>query len=246
MFKKMFALASVTALTGLVASVAAAGCSSTTSVSGNDEGGTVTTEAGKDAKAPVDSSTPDEDAGPSTCPTTDPITAADIEMSFKWMPPGAPQSACTKTNLDDLTALFAKGMGSAKYTDIKTTLGATCAKCAFTAQTAAKWGLFLEDASGKTVFDNSHAACEAIIDNDACGKADAEFYVCLDSACADCADQTATDACYTKAAKGACKAVTTAGATACTVDPAKCDSAVNILAVVCGGGPDGGLVDAGP
>lgn len=40
MFKKMFALASVTALTGLVATVAAAGCSSTTTVADNGETGT--------------------------------------------------------------------------------------------------------------------------------------------------------------------------------------------------------------
>jgi len=129
-------------------------------------------------------------------------------MSFKWVSPGGAQNVCNQTNIDDLTALFTKGMGSAKYTDIKTTLGAACAACAFTKQTATKWGLFLEDAAGKTIFDNSHAACEAILENDACGKADAEFYVCLDSACADCADQTATDACYSKAAKGACKSVT--------------------------------------
>ena len=39
MFKKMFALASVTALTGLVATVAAVGCSSTTTVQPVDDGG---------------------------------------------------------------------------------------------------------------------------------------------------------------------------------------------------------------
>lgn len=242
MFKKFFALASVTALTGLVASVAGAGCSSTTSVSGTDDGGVATTEAG-DAKKPIEAAV-EEEAGPTTCPTTAEIPASEVQASFKWAPPGAVQTACTQQNLDDLTALFTKGGGSAKYTDIKTTLGATCGACAFTKQTAATWGLFLEDASGKVVYDNSHAACSAIIDNEACGKADAEFSVCLDAACADCADQDTTDACYPKAAKGACKAVTAAANAACTADLGACDSAVSILATVCGGGPDGGL-DAG-
>ena len=49
MFKKMFALASITALTGLVASVAASGCSSTTSV--NEEGGTTRQRGGRRQEA---------------------------------------------------------------------------------------------------------------------------------------------------------------------------------------------------
>jgi hypothetical protein len=242
MFKKMFVLASVTALTGLVSTVAASGCSSTTTAPAADDGSVAVTEAGP-VKKPVEAG-PEPEAGPTTCPTTADIPAADIQASFKWMPPGGTQTACTQQNLDDLSALFAKGMGSAKYTDIKTSLGATCAACAFTKETATKWGLFLEDASGKTVYDNSHAACEAILDSEACGKADAEFNTCLDTACADCADQTTTDACYPKAAKGACKTVGAAGAKACTVDPTPCDSTTSVLAIVCGGGPDGGL-DAG-
>jgi ubiquitin len=239
--KKIFALASVTALTGLVASVAGAGCSSTTTTSASDDA-SVATDTG--AKKPAVEAGPDPDAGPATCPTTAEITAASIQASFTWKSTGGAQSACVQKNLDDLAALFTKGGGSATYTDIKTTLGATCAACAFTKETATKWGLFLEDASGKTVYDNSHAACESIIDTQACAKADAEFNTCLDTACADCADQTTTDACYPKAVKGACKTVGAAASTACTADATACDSAVSVLAIVCGGGPDGGL-DAG-
>ena len=64
MFKKMFALASVTALTGLVATVASAGCSSTTNVADPGEGGVVTpTKEGGVVKPPIeagdtDTSTP--------------------------------------------------------------------------------------------------------------------------------------------------------------------------------------------
>ena len=240
MIKKIFALASVTALTGLVASVSAAGCSSTTTAQDNSDTGVVPNEAGDAKKQPFEAG-PEPEAGPTTCPTTAEITTTEIETSFKWMPPGAAQSVCGQKDVDALRDLFAKGMGSAKYSEIKTALGATCGACAFTKETATKWGLFIEDAAGKIAFDNSHGACEAIIDNDACGKADAEFSVCLDQACVDCADQTATDACFSKAAKGACKAVGAAGAKACTVDPAPCDSVLSLLAIVCGGGVDGGL-----
>lgn len=245
MFKKMFALASVTALTGLVATVAAAGCSSTTTAAGTDTDAAVATGDAavkpKDA-APAD---PDTGVGPATCPTTDAITVADVEASFKWNPPAAPQSVCTQKNLDDLRALFKTGMGSAKFTDIQTTLGTTCGACVFTPSTATAWGLFLTDTSGKVVGDNSGPSCLAQIDSAACGKADAEFTACTDSACADCAtDQATIDACTTKAAKGACKAVTAAAGTACTkTAEAKtfCSDTLSIIAVSCGGGPDGGL-----
>jgi hypothetical protein len=57
MFKKMFALASVTALTGLVATISAVGCSSTTTVADNTEGGPVIPSEGgpkKDGGVVVD------------------------------------------------------------------------------------------------------------------------------------------------------------------------------------------------
>lgn len=61
MFKKMFALASVTALTGLVATISAVGCSSTTTVADNTEGGPVIpSEGGKGKETGV---IPDPDGG---------------------------------------------------------------------------------------------------------------------------------------------------------------------------------------
>jgi hypothetical protein len=246
MFKKMFALASVTALTGLVAAVAASGCSSTvTPATDTAETGVPPAEAGK-PKPNEGGTTPEVEAGPATCPSTTAITVAEVQASFKWQPPGPVQTACTQKNLDDLSALFKKGMGSAKYTEIKTTLGNTCAACAFTKQTATAWGLFLEDASGKVAYDNSVDACLAIVDSTACGKADAEFQACADTACADCADQPTFTTCTRdpKLAKGACKAFVAPLQAACTKNTeaqAYCNSATSILAVVCGGGPDGGL-----
>ena len=65
MIKKMFALASVTALTGLVATMSAVGCSSTTSIQDNTEAGPVgpSNEGGKGKETgPI----PDVDSGPDT------------------------------------------------------------------------------------------------------------------------------------------------------------------------------------
>jgi hypothetical protein len=62
MMKKMFALASVTALTGLVATMSAVGCSSTTTVADNTEAGPiVSNEGGKGKETGVP---PDTDSGP--------------------------------------------------------------------------------------------------------------------------------------------------------------------------------------
>ncbi|MDB5213302.1 MAG: hypothetical protein JWO86_1229, partial [Myxococcaceae bacterium] len=52
MFKKMFALASVTALTGLVATLSAAGCSSTTTVADTGDAPTGT-DGGKKETGPI-------------------------------------------------------------------------------------------------------------------------------------------------------------------------------------------------
>jgi hypothetical protein len=62
MFKKMFALASVTALTGLVATVAAAGCSSTTTVPADNGAETGVVTKPKEAGMPIP---PDETGPPS-------------------------------------------------------------------------------------------------------------------------------------------------------------------------------------
>ena len=135
MVKKLFALASVTALTGLIAAVAASGCSSTTTV---DPG---TPETGTDAKpTPKEAAPPDppEEAGAKTCPEATPITAADIEAQSKWLPPAPTSAVCTQKNMDDFKALFAKGAPTTGLTfkNINTVLGPDCAACAFSAKTA--------------------------------------------------------------------------------------------------------------
>lgn len=195
MFKKMFALASVTALTGLVAAVAASGCSSTTSVS--DEGGTTVSEAG-DAKVPKEAG-PEEEAGPATCPTTDPIDAT----TAPWKPPAASPGACSEQQILDLVKFDANKQTA--YADLKKQVtDATCAKCLFVKDDTT-WGPFVEKADG-SFLRNNFGGCVAVTSGkEACGKAFSQFDDCLDFACQDCADDAATSKCKSAAGKGACK-----------------------------------------
>ena len=242
MVKKLFALASVTALTGLMAAVAASGCSSTTTVDG-----TPTAETGPDAKGPLKEAAPpdpDVEAGPATCPAPTPVTEADIGLT--WVAPGTPQSVCGQADLDALKALFAAGKGSAKYVDIEKALGATCGPCVFTAKAGARWGVIIKDGA-QIAADNSQGACFAVLSTTECGKARFNIDSCLDIACPqqECgSDEASARACNTKALKGPCKAFVAPYTTACPDETTllkNCNSFTRVIEVVCGGGPDGGL-----
>lgn len=239
MVKKIFALASVTALTGLMAAVAASGCSSSTVVDT-----TPTADATPDVKTtPKDSSVEEEDSstGPGTCPTTDPITAADIGLT--WIAPGAPQNVCNQADLDALKKVFADGKGSAKYTDIEAALGATCGPCVFTPKTGARWGMIVKEGANP-IADNSLGACFGALSTAECGKARFEIDSCLDIACPQTDCGTDTQACNTKALKGACKSFVAPYTTACPDETTllkNCSNFVRIIEVTCGGGADGGL-----
>jgi hypothetical protein len=252
MIKKLFALASVTALTGLTAAVAASGCSTTDG--GIDTGDAANT--GDTAKPDAKPKTPEGDGPvdpPTVCPTTDPITAADIEKQLNWLPPAAVQSVCTQANIDDLKALFksAPATGVA-FTDINTKLGATCAACAFSNdKSTTNWQVFAKF-DGKSAVQNESGSCFAQIKDAACGKARFEWETCLDIACpeTDCgADKR--QACFPKAYKvgGACKAITDAYVAACPDEQGlidACGTTFKSLAVSCAGGPDAGIDAAAP
>lgn len=241
MVKKLFVLASVTALTGMMTLTAGSGCSSTTTQGGDPGTGT---EGGP--KTPPKEAGPiieeDGSTGPQTCPTPDPVTAADIDMAIKWAPPAAVQSVCTQQNIDDLKALFVKGMGKAKYADIKTSLGTTCSACVFSKDTAANWQVLVENATMGT-FNNGVYSCVAQSDGAKCGKAFFQAETCFKVVCPEdtCTDQ---DGCATKAGKGACKALVAAANQECpdlagSID--KCGGILDAIVASCAGGPDAGI-----
>jgi len=243
MVKKMFALASVTALSGLMAAVAASGCSSTTTVD-NPGAETGVPDAKLEAAVKPDTSV-DTDAPADTCPAPTPITATDIGLT--WVAPGAPQAVCDQSNLDALKKVFADGKGSAKYTDIEKSLGATCAACVFTPKAGARWGVIIKDGTNIAA-DNSSGSCYAQNSTAECGKATFELDACVDIACpqSECTDAAA---CTKKAvaAKGPCATFTKAFQTGCPDAAALgdlCDNFIKTIVASCGGGPEAGTLDA--
>lgn len=216
MLKKIFALASVTALTGLVASVAASGCSSTT-VTGADTADTGTADSsgdsGRKPTGTVDE--PDADVAGATCPLTDPLDAT----TAPWKPPAVDPGKCTEQDIVDLVT-YIDGNKSAAYADIKKVIkDAGCAACLFV-KDGATWGPLVEKADG-TFMRNNFGGCVAVVSgNEACGKSYSQLDDCIDVACQDCADDAARTKCMTAALKGACKTATAAYVAACGDDTA--------------------------
>lgn len=259
MVKKFFGLLGVTAVTGIVVASAVSGCAGNTTFYIVDEGGTEggktvisgeggppkTTDAGKKETSV---SPPDQDADinpppPSgTCPSTTPITAADIDAALPWKPPAPFQNVCSQTNIDALkTAVTNAPATGISYAAIKTALGTACSACAFSNINAATWQVFVEDAGG--AIDNRSGACFAIRSNSTCGQARVRWEGCLDTACPidTCGtSQAAYTACVTAAQSGACNSLTSAYATACpneaTLAPI-CSNMYGAIATVCSGGP---------
>ena len=218
MVKKVFALASVTALAGLIVSTAAAGCSSTTTVT--DDSGT-----GTDAKSAVDASRPDtatpaEDSGPATCPTTDPI---DTSMEPFTAPNAPVAGACTPADFAALESTI-KGNSSATTADLEAAVSATCKACAFGPSTATTWTPIVTGVviSGTAQDIVNVGACVAVASGKAdCGKAYAAWSDCLETACQDCADSASVQTACGQKAQGtgaACDAQTQALSTSCGAD----------------------------
>lgn len=237
MSKKVFALASVTALTGLLVAGTSA-CSGQKFYVISDEGGAPsavdggkqpsTTVPPSDAgvtKKPVDASTdPDPDPGPTgtTCPTTAPIDAT----VFPWAPPRALPGSCTPADVDGLVA-YVTAHPAAAYPDLKNQVAnLTCRQCLFVPD-GAKWGAIVEKSDG-SFLRNNLGGCVALASGSvSCGKAYSQLDDCISVACENCADQAATQNCSTAAVKGACKTAAAAYSTQCT-DPASVTTCDNL------------------
>jgi hypothetical protein len=176
-----------------------------------------------------------------TCPTTDPVTPADIEGSNPWKPPAPIQSACTQGNINDLRALVAGSGGAAKFADIKTTVGTTCAACVFSPPSGSTWQPVIEFSNG--FIQNTFGACLALLETSACGKAAYEAEGCLKFVCppATCPNQSA---CIATARTGACRTIVDNLATACprfSDTSPMCSEITNAVIEVCAGGLDAGV-----
>jgi hypothetical protein len=205
MVKKFFAVASVTALTGLIATVSVAGCSSTT-VQDTSGDSAVAADAKVDAAKPkTDGSADDAGDTPAsgTCPTLDSIDAT----ALPWKAPAKLVGSCTDKELSDLVT-YVDANSTAKYADWKKTVtGASCSSCIFGKETDATWKPLLEDASGQLVGLNVGGCIAIASNNEKCGQSYQNWFDCRFQACTDCpnGDTAALQKCLTAASKGACK-----------------------------------------
>jgi hypothetical protein len=252
MVRKSFAVASVAGLLGVVGLNAASGCGGTIILPDGADGGGPPATTDARYVPPRPPGQPPEPPEPPIdvidCPSSSPISAADIEKQFTWLPPAAIQSACTQQNIDALKALFASAPGAGvTFAQIKTTLGPTCASCAFSPVAGPTWQLFVEEGGG--AIPNQVGSCFAQLGGADCGKKRFEFETCIDLACADCDPDRGTTACQQKATKGACRDITTAYASACPNEAdlvETCGTIFASLAISCAGGADAGIDASSP
>lgn len=235
--KKLFALASVSALAGLMTSVAAAGCSSTTTE-------TTTTDA-SDAKADVvkhDAIADDDaDQGPA-CPAKPdkPITADVLDQEIGWKPAKAAPGSCTQADLTKLEANF-KDTNLKTYFDLGNGLSPDCVTCTFSKDTDANWQPIVGTAmdNGMTGFIN-FGACFGSKDGDACGKALQYEQFCYNIVCNQCATtQTEHDQCVQAAGmdQDICGALGDATGKACPnlqANAKACNTIIDAVTTLCG------------
>ncbi|MBX3264682.1 MAG: hypothetical protein KIS78_11875 [Labilithrix sp.] len=209
MIKKVFALASVTALTGLVVAVAAAGCTNEEVAPSVDDGGTV------DVKRPP--TQPIDDGGDPEDDKCYAETAVDVS-GVKYQAPRIQPGACTDgvfKVIDDLVA----AKNDATFADLKAAIAAEestpCAECVF-GEDGDTWAPVVESA-GKVIALNGGGCVAIVSDKEDCGKAYYQWDLCLGTACKDCSGSEGAD-CYREAQATACKGASDALLGACGND----------------------------
>jgi hypothetical protein len=204
MVKKLFALASVTALTGLMVSVAVAGCSSTTTESGGTTDSGPTGDSSVTKKDSGGNTGDDEEAPPSTeCKGTTAVDATQLP----WKAPFKDIGSCSAKELDDLVK-YVEANDQAQYADWKKSVtNAACNGCIFGKETDTTWRPLLENAKGELVGLNVGGCIAIASGNEKCGQSYQNWFDCRFEACADCpsGDSAALQKCLSAASKGGCK-----------------------------------------
>jgi len=203
MVKKLFALASVSALAGLVSAVSAAGCTTTETQTTPDQDSGLT-DAKKDSK----SVTPEGDGGDEEptdlCYKEDQVDTSKPAEGYKnpRIVPGACEPTVTKVIED----LFDANPSGVKFTDIKDALSDDpgCAECAFGKEADAEWAPLVEATSGQGFIQNGGGCVAAVSGNNDCGAAYFEWDLCLNFACTDCEGSDA-QSCASAVQSTACK-----------------------------------------
>lgn len=197
MVKKLFALASVTALGGLVASVTAAGCSSTEIISQPGDAGL--TDAKKtDAKPPI-GDTEEEEA---------PSCKAKITFTPDQVNPPAPQSgtACKADVISALADACTADPNAQPCTDARALLAnKTCAECIFGSKSDAQWKVInLMPGEKPAARYNQEGCVEHVTGVKGCGQSYLTVLGCFNDFCAKC-DEASAGGCVEDVASAECK-----------------------------------------
>jgi hypothetical protein len=202
MIKQLFALASVTALGGLVAAVSAAGCST----SPKDDTGQAEPAKNIDATEKKDAATtPPSTAGGDAaagvaCKAKISYTAEEIH------PPAAQQQVCTADEVNALADACAKDPNAQECTDARNGAGnKECASCIFGAKDDAEWKVInLQPGETPGARYNQEGCVDHTTGVKGCGHAYVTVLGCFNDFCARCA-QDQQKLCVEEVAEGECK-----------------------------------------
>lgn len=244
--KKLFALASVSALAGLMTTVAASGCSSTTTETTTGDAGPG--DAAKDVKSERTVTPGDDEEEVTDCPQNVPLTEADLDKEIGFKPPKAVPGACTNTEITKIEANF-KDTNVKTYFDLANGISEGCKTCVFAKDTDANWGPIVGTAEndGETGFIN-FGACFAAEESEACGKSLQYEQFCYNIACNECTTtSTERQKCVEKAgSSGMCSTFGDATGKACPdiqTTAKKCNSIFDSMKTLCGGGVGDASID---
>jgi hypothetical protein len=196
MIRKLFALAGVSALGGLVSTAGSAGCSGdpvSQALTPDSGTRTATEEPKSPTKAPDGGTKKDDEKESKTCLTTEKVDATKIPYATVGTQPGA----CTPDEGAELLRyLNAQLANGADFTqaDWAGSVSDKCAKCVFTEKDAPKWGVIINEKDAFYGY-NFGGCIEMLTGSETCGRAVQQAMMCAEDACAKCSTEQELNAC---------------------------------------------------
>ena len=204
MLKKLFALAGVSALTGLPAVTGAAGCTTETiEAAPKDDAGT--TDANE---PPVLAS---DNGGDDICYKDDPFDATTIPYEKARVLPGTCGANLPKV----LDLLFANPQltADALHDGLADQISQACADCAVAPDDGEGWAPVVWD--GVELNENLGGCLEVVSGSEDCGRAYTQWMGCLNTVCSKCSTQAEVAACNQNTQSTACSDATQTLTSAC-------------------------------
>ena len=178
MMKRIFALASISALGGFTATAIVGGCSSDESKATPPADAGIDARRGKDATPPPSPTEPEEGE---SCLSTEPIDATKFPYAKALRSPGA----CTDDELKAISSYFKTKTSADEdvlVSEWSKEVTPNCAKCAFSAADATEWApILVKDDKLDNV--NRGGCIEIMSGKESCGRAYQQVTECRLEAC---------------------------------------------------------------